>query len=99
MRTVTPPDFSFAAEFYPQIYDALLRRKRKSNPELSEEDPLDPVMQFIAALALVGHLNNARLDFVARELYLPTARRRASVSAPLRLIAEFLAPATPAPLA
>ncbi|MFH1569631.1 MAG: hypothetical protein ABIL09_16665 [Gemmatimonadota bacterium] len=94
--TVTIPDFSFTAEFYPQIRQALVAYKRQFLPELSEEAPDDPVMQFLAMLALVGHLNNCRLDFVVRELYLATARRRTSVNGLLRLIDERLAEASPA---
>jgi len=94
--TVNPPDFSYTARFYPEIYAALLRRKRTLLTDLSEEDPLDPVMQFIEMVALVGHLNNARLDHVAREHYLRTARRRSSVGAILPLIDQRLLAASAA---
>jgi len=94
--TITIPDFSWLAEFYPEIYQALLVYKRQHLPELSEEAPDDPVMQFIAMAAIIGHLVNVRGDFTARELYVPTLRRRTSLNALLRLIDQRLNEASPA---
>lgn len=93
--TLRVPDLLLSAAYYPALRQAIRRRNRQACPTVTVEDPLDPFMQLEEVLALVGHLLNARLDFTARHLFLPTSLRRGSVGALIRLIDETLAPAAP----
>lgn len=90
------PDFRWTSFYYPEILQALIRLKRSSWPEHTEEDQADPVVQLLRMFAVVGHLGAVRLDHVAREVYLPTAQLRSSVVALAALVGYRLAPASPA---
>jgi hypothetical protein len=94
--TIQIPDFQFAAFYYPELLDALIRYKRQNIPEHTDESPYDPLMQFIRMQALVGHLNNCLVDMVANESTLPTAQLQETVRNMLRLIDYELQSATPA---
>lgn len=94
-RTVTIPNFNFAAFYYPQILDSLIEFKRANVPELTDESDFEPFIQLLRAFALVGHLNNTLLDVVANENTLPTAALTETVRNMLRLIDYEMSPATP----
>lgn len=93
---VTIPDFNFSVFYYAQILEELIQYKRRNVPELTEELDEEPFIQFLRAVALVGHLNNALLDMVANESTLPTAKLVDTVREMLKLIDYDLSPATPA---
>lgn len=95
MATITIPSFDFSAFYYPQLLEELLVFKRLVAPELTNESPQEPAIQFLRAFALVGHLNNVLLDMVANESTLPTARLASSVRNMLQLIGYQMYPATP----
>jgi hypothetical protein len=95
MPRVTVPDFNFAAFYYQEILDALIRYKRQNVPEHTDESSYDPLMQFLKMEALVGHLNNTLLDLVANESTLPTAKLPETVRNMLRLIGYEMRPASP----
>lgn len=95
-KQITIPSFDFTAFYYPEILDALIAFKRKNLPELTDESPQEPTIQFMRAFALVGHLNNALIDLVANESTLVTAKLAATVRNMLRLIDYELAAASPA---
>lgn len=90
------PDFQWTRFYYPEIVAALLEAKAKAWPEHTESDAHDPVIQLLRLFALVGHQQAVRLDHVARELYLPTARLRSSFVALAALMDYRLALAVPA---
>jgi len=90
------PDFNFSVFYYAQILEELMQYKRRNVPELTEELDEEPFIQFLRAVALVGHLNNALLDMVANESTLPTAKLADTVREMLKLIDYDLSPATPA---
>lgn len=90
------PDFQWGAFYYDQILAALLELKRRSWPEHTETDERDPVVQIYRAFAVLGHLQAARLDHVARELMIPTCRLRSSLIALARLVDYQLARASTA---
>ncbi len=90
------PNFSWSSVYYPQLLDALIAFKRLNTPELTDESPQEPTMQFLRAFALVGHLNNGLLDLVALEHTLATAQLADTVRNMLRLIGYEMAPALPA---
>lgn len=93
---ITIPDFNFSVFYYPQILEELIQYKRRNVPEHTDESEYDPLIQFLRASALVGHLNNVNIDLVANEVFLPTAHLAESVRNALRLIDYELATATPA---
>jgi hypothetical protein len=89
------PDFNFAAFYYADILEALIQYKRIYVPELTEELDEEPFIQFLRAVALVGHLNNTILDLVANESTLGTAKLADTVREMFKLIDYDLSPATP----
>lgn len=89
------PDFNFSAFYYPEILEALIQYKRIYVPELTEELDEEPYIQFLRAVALVGHLNNTLLDLVANESTLGTAKLADTVREMFKLIDYDLSPATP----
>jgi len=93
---ITIPDFDFSGFYYPEILEALIQYKRQNVPELTDESEFEPFIQFLRAVACVGHLNNTLLDLVANESTLPTAKLAETVRNMLRLIDYELSPATPA---
>lgn len=93
--TITIPDFNFTVFYYPQILEELIFYKRRNVPEHTDESEYDPLIQFLRATALVGHLNNVNIDLVANEAFLPTAHLAESVRNLLRLIDYELATASP----
>lgn len=90
------PDFDFSGFYYPEILEALIQFKRVNVPELTDESQFEPLIQFLRAVALVGHLNNTLTDLVANESTLPTAKLVETVRNMFRLIDFELAPASPA---
>jgi hypothetical protein len=92
---ITIPDFNFAAFYYADILESLMRYKRIYVPELTEELDEEPFIQFLRAVALVGHLNNTLLDLVANESTLGTAKLADTVREMFKLIDYDLSPATP----
>lgn len=94
-RTIEIPDFDFSAFYYNDILTALINYRRVYAPEITDENDYEPFVQLERAYALVGHLNNVLLDFVAKESLLPTASLRSSVKNILKLIGYELSDATP----
>ena len=90
-----PADFPFAAFYYPELLDALIRLKRQQWPEHTEENPHDPVIQLMRLYAIVGHTAACRLDHTARELFLDSLQLRSSMIALGRLVDYRLAPPVP----
>lgn len=89
-------DFRWTATYFQEIYDALILWKRNNCPELTDESEHDPAMQLLAAFALVGHMNNTRIDMAAVESMLRTAKLSSSVRELLRLIGYEMRGAVPA---
>jgi len=96
MTTITIPDFNYASFYYAQILEALIVYKRINLPELTEESDVEPSIQLMRMMALVGHLNNTLMDTLANENTLPTAKIAENVRNMLRLIDYEMSPATPA---
>lgn len=94
--TIAVPAFDFAAFYYPQLLEALIRFKRQNCPEHTDESEYDALIQMLRAFACVGHLNNALVDMVANEFSLETARLPETIRHILRLINYEMSPATPA---
>jgi hypothetical protein len=90
------PDFDFTGFYYPQILEALIQYKRRNVPEITDESAFEPFIQFLRAVALVGHSNNVLIDLVANESTLPTAKLVETVRNMLRLIDFEMKAATPA---
>lgn len=90
------PDFDFTGFYYPQILEALIQYKRRNVPEVTDESAFEPFIQFLRAVALVGHSNNVLIDLVANESTLPTAKLVETVRNMLRLIDFNLRSASPA---
>lgn len=94
--TVQIPDFPYTGHYYQEILEDLIRYMRNSTPELSDEDPVEPHIQLLRAYALASHLSNVLADHVGNEMFLPTAKLRASHRALLALIGVKLNQASPA---
>jgi len=90
------PDFDFTGFYYPQILEALIQYKRRNVPEITDESAFEPFIQFLRAVALVGHSNNVLIDLVANESTLPTAKLVETVRNMLRLIDFNLRASSPA---
>ena len=95
-RTVTIPSFDFSGNYYPELLRALIQYQRLYVPEITDESDEEPFQQLLRCYALVGHLNNVKLDIVANESLLPTSRLLESVRGHLALIDVTLQQASPA---
>jgi hypothetical protein len=96
MATITVPDFLFSNFYYPQIYEALLAYTRVNAAELTSESEYESHIQLLRAFALVGHLNNTRVDIVANEQLLDSVQLRESLKQLFKLLGYKLKSATPA---
>lgn len=94
----TPGGIAFSGFYYPEILRELLSflRANRDRLGLSDENDLEVHVQLLRAFALVGHLNNTRLDTVATELFIDSAQLLESVKQLLRLMGIELASASPA---
>lgn len=97
-QVLKPSSVEFAGFYFPEILRELLTYLRRNKTEigLTDENEFEAHVQLLRAFALVGHLNNTRLDVVATELLIPTASLLESVKRLLRLIGVELASASPA---
>lgn len=99
MATVSAPgNVPFAGFYYGEILRELLDdlRFRRDELGLTDENDFEVHVQFLRSFALVGHLNNTRLDTVASELLFGTAKLLESLKRLLRFIGVELSSATPA---
>ena len=71
----TPGGIAFAGFYYPEILRELLAflRNNKDRIGLTDENEFEVHVQLVRSFALVGHLNNTRLDVVATELLLDSS--------------------------
>lgn len=94
----TPGGVPFAGFYYPEILRELLdyMRANRERLGLTDENDFEVHVQLLRAFALVGHLNNTRLDSVATELLLDSATLLESVKRLLRLMGIELVSASPA---
>jgi hypothetical protein len=102
MSVITVPgSVSFAGFYYPDILRELLLyfRRNRESIGLTDENEFEVHVQLLQAFALVGHLNNTRLDTVASELLLDTAKLLESVKRLMRFVGVELNSATPATVA
>lgn len=90
------PNFEFSGFYYFEILRDTLRYLRINVPEITDESDEEPFIQLARAWALAHHYLNVRLDIVANETLLPTARLLESVRSQLKLIDYQLRGATPA---
>ena len=95
---ITVPDVDWSGFYFPDILRELLLQLRRKREEigLTDENEYELHIQFMRALALVGHLNNCRADVIATELLIASSSLLESVKRLLRLIGVELASATPA---
>lgn len=91
----TIPNFSYSGFYYFEIYRDLTNYLRLNVPEITDESDEEPFEQLKRAWALSHHLMNVRLDIVANETLLPTARLLESVRSQLKLIDFTLLQAAP----
>lgn len=92
---ITVPDFDVAAFYYPELFSAILAYLRINASELTSESDYESHIQLAKAFALVGHLNNTRVDVVGNELLLDSIRLRESLQRIFELIQYELKSATP----
>jgi len=93
-----PGGIAFAGFYYPEILRELLlfMRSVKDQTGLTDENDFEVHVQMMRAFALIGHLNNTRLDSLATEMFIDSAQLLASVKLLLRLMGIELKSATPA---
>jgi hypothetical protein len=98
MEITVPGGIAFAGFYYPEILLELLLdlRQRRGELGLTDENDFETHVQYLRSFALVGHLNNTRLDSVATELLIGTATLLESVKRIMRLIGVELSSASPA---
>lgn len=96
MAVITVPDFLIASFYYPQIEQALFAYLRVNASELTSESQYESHIQLLRTFALVGHLNNTRVDVVGNELLLDSIQLRESLQRVFDLIGYKLKSATPA---
>ena len=92
----TVPSFEFSGFYYFEILRDILRYLRLNVPEITDESDEEAFIQLARAWALSHHYMNVRMDIVANETLLPTARLLESVRSQLKLIDFTLLQATPA---
>lgn len=95
---ITVPTIDFAGFYFPEVNRELLLFLRRNREELglTDENVFEIHVQLIRAFSLVAHLNNTRLDTVATELLLDSAKLLESLKRLLRLIGVELSSASPA---
>lgn len=92
---LTPPDYDTLARDYAGLRGMLLERLRALSPG-ADESPADLTVTLIELMAHLGDLLAYRQDRLATESWLPTARRRSSVTRHARLVDFAVPPATSA---
>jgi len=92
----TIPNFEFSGFYYFDILRDTLRYLRINVPEITDESDEEPFIQLARAWSLAHHYANVRLDIVANETLLPSARLLESVRSMLKLIDYKMKAATPA---
>ncbi|QGN48099.1 hypothetical protein GKC29_15475 [Micromonospora sp. WMMC415] len=92
---LTPPDYDTLARDYAGLRAMLLERLDVLAPN-SDHSPADVTVTLLELMAHLGDLLHYRLDRVATETWLGTARRRASVTRHARLVDHPVPPATSA---
>lgn len=94
----TPGGISFSGFYYPEIFRELksFLRVNRERLGLTDENDFEVHIQLLKAFALVGHLNNTRLDSVATEMLIDSAQLLESVKRILRLMGIELGSASPA---
>ena len=90
------PDFQWSAFYYDEILAAEIRFKLAKWPEHTETDPADPVVRLLQLFALVGHQASVKIDHVARETTIGTARLRSSLLSLGRIAGYTFSPPSPA---
>lgn len=98
MTILKVPDANFASFYYPEIYRDLLIYFRTNAEKigLTDENEYEVHIQLLRAFALVGHLNNTRLDMVANELLMDNLTLLESLKRLVKMIGVKLASASPA---
>ena len=91
-RALTPPDYDTLARDYPALRATLLERLQALRPGADLSDP-DLTVTMAELFAHLGDLLHYRLDRIATEGWLPTARRRASVQRHARAVDFPVSPA------
>ena len=93
-----PGGLDFTGFYYPDILRGLLvyLRQNKDTLGLTDENPFEPHYQMLESMAYVGHLNNTRVDSLATEMFLDSAKLLTSVKLLLRLMGIELNTASPA---
>ena len=93
-----PQGIEFAGFYYPEILRELLEyfRRNKDKIGLTDENEYESHIQLLRSFALVGHLNNTRLDSVATEMLWGSAQQLESFKRLLRLVGIELSSASPA---
>jgi Baseplate J-like protein len=87
---LTPPDYDTLARDFSGLRAMLVERLATLGPN-PDQSPADITITLIELMAHLGDLLNYRLDRVATETWLPTARRRATVTRHARLV-DFAVP-------
>jgi len=96
MAKLAATTFRFSGLYYPEILQDLTVHGRINTPEITDEDPHEPFVQFRRETAYALHNANVLLDHIALEALLPTARLRETVRGQLALIGYRLAQPSPA---
>lgn len=88
----------FASFYYPELLETLLSflRNNRDRLGLTDENDFEVHVQLLRAFALIGHLNNTKLDTVATELFPASANLLESLKQLFRLIGLELSSASPA---
>jgi len=88
----------FASFYYPELLETLLSflRNNRDRLGLTDENDFEVHVQLLRAFALIGHLNNTKLDTVATELFPDSARLLESLKQLFRLMGVELSSASPA---
>jgi hypothetical protein len=87
---LTAPDYDTLARDYTGLRAMLMERLGVLDPG-SDDSPADAMVTFVELMAHLGDLLSYRQDRMATEAWLPTARRRASVTRHARLV-DFAVP-------
>jgi len=93
-----PGGITFAGFYYPEILRDLLLflRNNRTRIGLTDENEYEAHVQMLRSFALVGHVSNTRLDMIATELFIDSAKLRESVRKLLALMGIVMRSANPA---
>ena len=86
IQRITVPDFQYSGIYYQNFANMLREYNRRNITEVTDETPLNPLIQLERSFAMMGHMLSCLLDVVAEGTQLPTVRSLSGLRSILKII-------------